>query len=50
MVTMRADSKGVIERLVSVASAGLKVLGFELDPRIALFPGNSNDLRHLKLA
>ena len=48
MVTTEADSKGVTERGVSVASIGLKVLRFDNDPWTALFLGNSTDLWHLR--
>ena len=48
MVTIAVDSTGVTEPLVTADSAGLKVLRFELDTWIALFLGNSTDLRHLR--
>ena len=35
MVTTAADSKGVTEPLVSVASIRLKALRFDIDPRTA---------------
>lgn len=48
MVTKCVDSKGVKGGLVSVASIRVKVLRFDIDPRNALFLGNSSDLQRDK--
>jgi len=43
---MSVEFRGLTERLVPVASIGVKVLHFDIDPRIALFLGNITDLGH----
>jgi len=48
MVTTAADSKGVVEPPVSVASIRLKVLRFDIDPGTPLFLSNSTDLWQLR--
>ena len=48
MVTTAADSKGVTEPPVSVASIGLRVLRFDIDPWTAVFLVNSTDFWHLR--
>jgi hypothetical protein len=45
---MAADSKGVTELPASVASIGLKVLRFDIDPWTPSFLGNSTDFWHLR--
>jgi len=49
IVTITADSKGITEPPVSMASIRLKVLRFEVDATIALFLGNSPDLGHCEV-
>ena len=46
MVTTSVDFRGLTKHLVSVASIGVKVLYFDIDPRVALFLGNITDLGH----
>ncbi len=46
MVTIIIDFKGLTERLVSVASIGVKVPHFNINPRVALSLGNITDLGH----
>lgn len=46
LVTISVDFRGLTERLVSVASIGVKVLHFDIDPRVSLFLGNITDLGH----
>ena len=48
VVTMSADSKGVREPPVSVASIRLKAIRFDTDPWIALFLSNLADFWHLR--
>ena len=48
MVTKAIDSIGVTKPLVTAHSTVLKVLRFDIDPRIALFFGNSSDLQRLR--
>jgi hypothetical protein len=48
MVTIRVHSKGDKKRLVSVASTGVKVLRFDIDPRTAQFLDNSRDSQRLR--
>ena len=48
VVTTAIDSKGVTEPPVSVASIGLRVLRFDIDPWTAVFLVNSTDFWHLR--